>query len=79
MDIFNEAMVMFCTYNIFMFTDALPDGDAQYTIGWIFVLMLLIMLGGNSNFVLRDMYKKLSLLIIKKYKLLQREKEIIKI
>mmetsp|Transcript_11864 Transcript_11864/g.18305 ORF Transcript_11864/g.18305 Transcript_11864/m.18305 type:complete len:166 (+) Transcript_11864:1334-1831(+) len=68
MDIFNEAMVMFITYHLFMFTDALPDMDAQYLIGWSFVLMLAAMLIGNSYFVIKGMIMNTKLLVVRKLK-----------
>lgn len=69
MELFNEVMIATITYQLFMFTDALPSQEAQYIIGWSLVGCLSAMLAVNSFFVIKGIVAKLKLLALKKYKL----------
>ena len=66
MELFNEAMVSSITYHMFMFTDAMPQLEAQYAIGWSLVATLSTMLAVNSFFVLKGMLNKFRLMVRKK-------------
>lgn len=61
MDFFNEGLLSLVTYLLLTFTDALPNKDAQYLMGWLFVFSLALMLGTNSYFVVKGSIRSLYL------------------
>lgn len=65
MDFFNEGVVSLVTYLLLTFTDALPNKQAQYLMGWLFVFCLVFMLGTNSFFVVRGTIRNLYLSYLK--------------
>lgn len=74
LELCNEAMVSSITYHLFMFTDALPNQNAQYLIGWSLVVNLTLMLSVNSFFVIKGILNKLRLILEKNTKVMNLKK-----
>ena len=53
------------TIHLFSFSDANPDVDIQYMMGWSFSLFLTTYILYNGGPIVKDMFKKFKLLAIK--------------
>ena len=41
MEVYNECTIITLSYGLLCFTDAVPDPEAQYTIGWSYIIVYL--------------------------------------
>lgn len=68
----NELIIVMVTTNLILFSDFAADKDFQYDIGgWGFCFLLGLAIVFNLFFVLRALFKTVSLVIIKTYNRLQ--------
>ena len=41
MEVYNECTILTLSYGLLCFTNAVPDPEAQYTIGWSYIIVYL--------------------------------------
>ena len=73
MELFNEWMICMITYPCFCFSDALPDKDNQFIIGWLLSFVFVIHIVGNVQVVILDLINNAWLSIVKKFRLVCRK------
>ena len=56
---FNETMNLMSTYPLFLFTDFVPDKEAQYNCGWVMILITVVIIAVNSAVILTITLKHL--------------------
>ena len=59
MDHFNNYIVLFLSYYLFLFTPLILSVDDKYLIGWVFVGIICIMLVANLVAMLLNVFKDL--------------------
>jgi len=70
MDLYNEGLVQAITIHFFMFSDAMPDPVAQYTVGWSIAIFLSWILYINTwPIIYTDIIRRTFLVFVKKYNL----------
>ena len=52
LELFNEWLNMLATYNFFLFTDFVDSMETQYTIGWMNILIVTILIFVNMLIIL---------------------------
>jgi hypothetical protein len=71
LEMFNEWTVLCCTLHMMTFTDWVPDVDAQYTMGWSMIGVLVANFAVNLSVILHVVFKLGSLISKKYYKLIR--------
>lgn len=67
MDLFVEFTVMVITYHLICFSDAGPDLDTQYSLGWSYVGCIFLVLLVNMFFIVKDSIRMFYLRMLLRY------------
>ena len=66
LELFNEWMICMITYPCFCFSDALPDQENQFSVGWVLALCFSIQILGNIRVFLMEALDKMRMNIVRK-------------